>query len=82
MALLQGKNVLITGALGTIGRAMVARFAEEGASVIALDRMVDERYPRAVLGYACMTDPSSSLIEHLARGKFQAVKPTRQCTYP
>lgn len=33
-----GKNVLITGALGTIGQALVARYAEEGAAVIALDR--------------------------------------------
>ena len=38
MAQLSGKNVLITGALGTIGRAMVARYAQEGANVIALDR--------------------------------------------
>lgn len=38
MALLSGKNVLITGALGTIGRALVARYVEEGANVIALDR--------------------------------------------
>ncbi len=38
MAQLTGKKVLITGALGTIGRALVARYAEEGASVIALDR--------------------------------------------
>lgn len=38
MAQLSGKKVLITGALGTIGRAMVSRFAEEGAVVIALDR--------------------------------------------
>jgi NAD(P)-dependent dehydrogenase (short-subunit alcohol dehydrogenase family) len=35
---LTGKNVLITGALGTIGQAMVARYAEEGATIIALDR--------------------------------------------
>ena len=35
---LTGKNVLITGALGTIGQALVARYAEEGAAVIALDR--------------------------------------------
>lgn len=35
---LTGKNVLITGALGTIGQALVARYAEEGARVIALDR--------------------------------------------
>jgi NAD(P)-dependent dehydrogenase (short-subunit alcohol dehydrogenase family) len=38
MAQLSGKNVLITGALGSIGRALVARYAEEGADVIALDR--------------------------------------------
>ncbi len=38
MKQLDGKNVLITGALGTIGRAMVARYAQEGARVIALDR--------------------------------------------
>jgi len=38
MAALSGKKVLITGALGTIGRAMVARYAQEGAQVIALDR--------------------------------------------
>ncbi|SHK51556.1 SDR family oxidoreductase [Paraburkholderia terricola] len=38
MTQLAGKKVLITGALGTIGRALVSRFAEEGATVIALDR--------------------------------------------
>ncbi|CAI8882466.1 MULTISPECIES: SDR family oxidoreductase [Burkholderia] len=38
MTQLSGKKVLVTGALGTIGRALVARFAEEGATVIALDR--------------------------------------------
>ncbi|MFL9942336.1 SDR family oxidoreductase [Paraburkholderia graminis] len=38
MIQLTGKKVLITGALGTIGRALVSRFAEEGATVIALDR--------------------------------------------
>ena len=37
MSDLSGKRVLITGALGTIGRALVARYAEEGAEVIALD---------------------------------------------
>jgi NAD(P)-dependent dehydrogenase (short-subunit alcohol dehydrogenase family) len=37
MAQLVGKNVLITGALGSIGRALVARYAEEGATVLALD---------------------------------------------
>ena len=38
MALLAGKKVLITGALGTLGQALVARYAEEGAVVFAWDR--------------------------------------------
>ena len=38
MAQLKDRNVLITGALGTIGQALVARYVEEGANVIALDR--------------------------------------------
>ncbi|MEU4453073.1 SDR family oxidoreductase [Nocardioides sp. NPDC023903] len=38
MPALSDKSVLITGALGTIGQALVARYAEEGANIIALDR--------------------------------------------
>lgn len=38
MANLSGKTVLITGALGTIGKALVSRFIEEGATVVASDR--------------------------------------------
>lgn len=38
MGQLQGKRVLITGALGTIGQSMVGRYAQEGATLIALDR--------------------------------------------
>jgi NAD(P)-dependent dehydrogenase (short-subunit alcohol dehydrogenase family) len=38
MALLSGKKVLITGALGTVGQALVARYSQEGAVVYALDR--------------------------------------------
>lgn len=38
MGQLSGKTALITGALGTIGQALVTRFAEEGARVIAADR--------------------------------------------
>ena len=45
---LTGKNVLITGALGTIGQALVARYVEEGANVIALDRP-DAPNPQEVL---------------------------------
>jgi NAD(P)-dependent dehydrogenase (short-subunit alcohol dehydrogenase family) len=38
MGVLTGKTVLITGALGTIGKALVMRYYEEGAMVIASDR--------------------------------------------
>ncbi|MCP2138484.1 NAD(P)-dependent dehydrogenase (short-subunit alcohol dehydrogenase family) [Rhizobium sp. SLBN-94] len=38
MGLLAGKTALITGALGTIGQAMVMRYRQEGANVIASDR--------------------------------------------
>jgi NAD(P)-dependent dehydrogenase (short-subunit alcohol dehydrogenase family) len=38
MALLSGKKVLITGALGTLGTALVARYAQEGADIYAWDR--------------------------------------------
>lgn len=37
MAILAGKNILVTGALGTIGQALVTRYCEEGANVVALD---------------------------------------------
>lgn len=48
MSDLAGKNVLITGALGTIGQALVAGYAAEGAQVIALDRP-DAADPQAIL---------------------------------
>jgi NAD(P)-dependent dehydrogenase (short-subunit alcohol dehydrogenase family) len=48
MELLAGKTALITGALGTIGQALVARFASEGATVIAADRP-DVEAPEASL---------------------------------
>jgi len=38
VGVLTGKTVLITGALGTIGKALVKRYYEEGATVIASDR--------------------------------------------
>ena len=48
MAILTGKKVLITGALGTLGQALVARFSEEGAVVYAWDRP-DAPNPQATL---------------------------------
>ena len=38
MRFLAGKTALITGALGTIGQALVSRYCEEGATVVASDR--------------------------------------------
>lgn len=38
MAILKGKTALITGGLGTLGRAQARRLHAEGASVIVLDR--------------------------------------------
>ncbi|MEN9896316.1 MAG: 3-ketoacyl-ACP reductase [Pseudomonadota bacterium] len=38
MTQMTGKNVLITGALGTLGTALVSRYAAEGATVFAWDR--------------------------------------------
>jgi NAD(P)-dependent dehydrogenase (short-subunit alcohol dehydrogenase family) len=35
---MKNKNVLITGALGTLGQTLVKRFASEGANVFAWDR--------------------------------------------
>ena len=43
-----GKTLLLTGALGTVGRAMVALYAKEGATIIALDRP-DAENPQALL---------------------------------
>ena len=48
MALLSGKKVLITGALGTLGQALVAKYAQEGAVVYAWDRP-DSPSPHATL---------------------------------
>jgi len=44
---LSGKHALITGGLGTIGRAMAAGFAAEGAEVTVLDRPGLEPLPEA-----------------------------------
>jgi NAD(P)-dependent dehydrogenase (short-subunit alcohol dehydrogenase family) len=38
MGILNGKTVLLTGALGTLGRAQAQRLAEEGADLLLLDR--------------------------------------------
>lgn len=45
MGILDGRRALITGGLGTIGRAMAVRFAEEGGAVTVLDRPDSEDGP-------------------------------------
>ena len=37
MAQLEGKTAFVTGGMGGIGRAICARFAKEGAQVVAAD---------------------------------------------
>lgn len=52
MANLTGKTVLLTGGLGTLGRAQAAKLATEGARVVVLDRpdSVDADARAAALG--------------------------------
>lgn len=45
MATLTGKNVLLTGGLGTLGRAQAAKLSAEGARVLVLDRPDTEDGP-------------------------------------
>ncbi|NEH30144.1 SDR family oxidoreductase (plasmid) [Rhizobium ruizarguesonis] len=49
---LNGKTVLITGALGTIGRSLVERYGQEGARVIASDLPGAENADETVRGLA------------------------------
>jgi len=68
MTALPGKNVLVTGAAGGIGRRMALKAAEHGATVIAWDidgsrldvvvKEIDEIAPGRGHGYVCdVTDP-------------------------
>lgn len=52
MGRLEGRRALITGGLGTFGRAMAAQFATEGCGVTVLDRpdAPDAPSPSAALG--------------------------------
>ncbi|MGO7731878.1 SDR family oxidoreductase [Rhizobium leguminosarum] len=52
MPSLNGKTVLITGALGTIGRSLVERYGQEGARVIASDLPGAENADETVRGLA------------------------------
>ncbi|MFJ7013338.1 SDR family NAD(P)-dependent oxidoreductase [Streptomyces albogriseolus] len=55
---LAGRRVLVTGAAGTFGRALGARFTELGARVVGLDLHADASAPVPVV--ACdLTDPES-----------------------
>jgi NAD(P)-dependent dehydrogenase (short-subunit alcohol dehydrogenase family) len=60
-----GERVLITGAAGLIGRTLVARFAEAGAEVVAVDRDSDR------LAKTCDDVPGAILVAgDLAREEF------------
>ena len=64
----EGKRILITGAGGGIGRALVDLFAERGATILAHDRTADRldpvlaNHPDAVPIAADLTDAAS--VEH------------------
>ncbi|MGA5324541.1 SDR family NAD(P)-dependent oxidoreductase [Streptomyces griseoincarnatus] len=53
---LAGRRVLVTGAAGTFGRALGARFTELGARVVGLDLHADASAPVPVAG-CDLTDP-------------------------
>ncbi|MFJ9047969.1 SDR family NAD(P)-dependent oxidoreductase [Streptomyces sp. NPDC102347] len=55
---LAGRRVLLTGAAGTFGRALGARFTELGARVVGLDLHADASAPVPVVG-CDLTDPES-----------------------
>ncbi|WP_233226403.1 SDR family oxidoreductase [Streptomyces sp. I4(2020)] len=55
---LAGRRVLVTGAAGTFGRALGARFTELGARVVGLDLHADTSAPVPVMG-CDLTDPES-----------------------
>ena len=55
MSQFSGKGVVVTGAAQGIGLAMVQRFLEEGASVIAFDRNAEVLYSATgSLGEQCV----------------------------
>lgn len=57
---LAGKRIVITGAASGIGRATTARFAGEGARVLAADR--DETGLRATVEYASTCSPANEVV--------------------
>ncbi|MEM9806949.1 MAG: bifunctional sterol desaturase/short chain dehydrogenase [Cyanobacteria bacterium P01_D01_bin.56] len=64
---LKGKTVAVTGASGTLGRALIKRLAAQGAKPIALSRSADVVIEGAVKVVPWRTDQESELQEVLRR---------------
>jgi NAD(P)-dependent dehydrogenase (short-subunit alcohol dehydrogenase family) len=75
-----GKNVVITGAAGGIGRATLRMFADEGATVVALDRdaqlaaeaALDATRPAGAVGHGLAIDVASSASVERTMGEVVA----------
>lgn len=64
MAELAGKTALLTGALGSLGRAQARRLCAAGASVLALDRPNRDDGPSLAEEFASATPGSAQYIGH------------------
>ncbi len=76
MARFDGKVVIVTGAAGGIGRAASARFARDGADVVAVDRRAADLGATAALveecGRACLPVEADVSVEADVAGYVQA----------
>ena len=59
--MLNGKSIIITGANGALGRAVVDTAMEQGASIIAIDRVFDGERDGVRQIVTDLTDPEAVL---------------------